>query len=218
MIAAYFDMDRTLLTDSSSFLWLRYMRQRGEMTAKQFLHLVPLLLRYKLGVLDMRALSRSLVAQLAGQPEAERVAFSRLWFGEQLVRYVAPEGRRVLEAHRQAGHRPILITASPIYTAAPLAEHLGIPPQDVLATRAEVYAGHFTGRMVEPMCYREGKLYWAEEHAARHGIDLQASYFYTDSIDDLPLLQRVSHPVAVNPDKPLRRWAEQQGWPVVRFY
>lgn len=218
MIAAYFDMDRTLLTESSSFLWLRYMRQQGEMTVKQLLRLVPALLRYKLGVLDIRALSRSLVVELAGELEAERVAFSRRWFNDQLVHFVAAEGRRVLESHRAAGHRPILITASPIYTALPLAEHLGIPPEDVLATRVEVRAGRFTGRVVEPMCYQEGKVHWAEDHAARHGIDVSASYFYTDSIDDLLLLQRVRHPVAVNPDKPLRLWAEQQGWPVVRFY
>lgn len=218
MIAAYFDMDRTLLSDSSSLLWMRYMRQRGELAARQFLHLASILLRYKFGVLDVPAMTRSLVADFAGQPEAERVAFSRRWFDEQLVNYVAAEARRVLELHRQQGHRPVIITASPIYTAEPLAAHLQIVPDDVLATRIEVRNGRFTGRVVEPMCYKEGKLQWAEQHAARHGIDLSASYFYTDSIDDLSLLERVGHPVAVNPDKPLYRWAEQRGWPVVRFY
>jgi putative phosphoserine phosphatase/1-acylglycerol-3-phosphate O-acyltransferase len=218
MIAAYFDMDRTLLSDSSSLLWMRYMRQRGELTTRQLFHLAPVLLRYKLGLLDIPALTRSLVADLTGHPEAERVAFTRRWFDEQLVDYVAEEGRRVLETHRQWGHRLVIITASPIYTASPLAEHLQIAPDDVLATRVEVRNGHFTGRVVEPMCYREGKLQWAERHAARHGIELASSYFYTDSIDDLSLLERVGHPIAVNPDKPLQRQAEQRGWPVVRFY
>lgn len=218
MIAAYFDMDRTLLSDSSSLLWMRYMRQRGELAARELFHLGAILLRYKLGMLDIPALTRSLVADFVGQPEAERIAFSRRWFDEQLVNYVAEEARRVLETHRQRGHRPAIITASPIYTADPLAAYLQIAPGDVLATRVEVQDGHFTGRVVEPMCYREGKLQWAEQHAARHGIDLSVSYFYTDSIDDLALLERVGHPIAVNPDKPLLRLAERQGWPVVRFY
>lgn len=218
MIAAYFDMDRTLLSDSSSLLWMRYMRQRGELAAWQLLRLAPVLLRYKLGLLDIPTLTRSLVADFAGHPEAERVAFSRRWFDEQLVDFVAEEARRVLETHRQLGHRLVIITASPIYTAYPLAEHLRIASDDVLATRVEVRDGYFTGRVVEPLCYRAGKLQWAEQHAARHAIDLSASYFYTDSIDDLALLERVGHPIAVNPDKPLHQWAERQGWPVVRFY
>lgn len=217
-VAAFFDMDNTLLSESSSLLMVRYLRSQGHLTAQQMLIVIAILLRYKLGLLDIPTLMRRLVADLAGRPEAERIAFSQRWFKEQLVHYVAPRAREFLEKHRRAGHRLAIITASPNYTADPLAAFVEIAKSDVLATRFEVRDGVFTGRVVEPMCFGEGKRYWAEQYAATHGVDLAASYFYTDSIDDLPLLEVVGHPVAVNPDKPLRRLALQRGWPIVQFY
>lgn len=197
---------------------IRYLRDRGEISARELLRLLSVLLRYRVGLLDIPTLTRQLVAGMAGQREADRIAFSQRWFEEQLVNYVAARGREFLEQHRRAGHRLALITASPSYTADPLAAYLQICPEDVLATRFEVREGHFTGRVVEPMCFREGKLYWAQRYAAAHGIDLSASYFYTDSIDDLPLLEAVGYPVAVNPDKALRQLALRRGWPIVQFY
>ena len=91
-------------------------------------------------------------------------------------------------------------------------------PEDVLATRFEVHNGRFTGRMLEPMLYGAGKLSAAAAYARHHGLNLAASFFYTDSISDLPLLENVGHPVAVNPDRSLRRLAETKGWSIVRFY
>jgi phosphoserine phosphatase len=75
-----------------------------------------------------------------------------------------------------------------------------------------------TGQVVPPVCYGTGKVVWAERFAEEHGVDLSASYFYTDSITDLPLLERVAHPVAVNPDPRLRRLAQKRGWPVETFF
>jgi phosphoserine phosphatase len=84
-----------------------------------------------------------------------------------------------------------------------------------IATRVEVVDGKFTGRGIKPFCYGRGKLYWAEKFAEEHGIDLAASWFYTDSIVDLPMLEAVGHPVAVNPDPRLRAEAKRRGWLVV---
>ena len=77
--------------------------------------------------------------------------------------------------------------------------------------------GRFTGEAVRPVCYGAGKIYWAERFAQRHGIDLERSYFYTDSITDLPVLERVGEPRVVNPDPRLRRAAVRRGWPVMRL-
>lgn len=216
--AAFFDMDRTLLSSSSTTLWIKYMRERGELPARDILRFVGALVRYSAGRLDMADLTRRLAKELAGQPESERVSSTRRWVAEQVVNFVAPEGRRWVDAHRKRGHRVALITASPAYTANALAEHLAIPDEDVMATRFEVRNGRFTGRMLEPMVIGEGKLTAAQEYAALHGIDLAASFFYTDSIADLPLLLEVGHPVAVNPDRPLLKLALERGWDIVRFY
>jgi putative phosphoserine phosphatase/1-acylglycerol-3-phosphate O-acyltransferase len=81
-----------------------------------------------------------------------------------------------------------------------------------------VVNGVFTGRIIEPLCYAAGKVYWAEAYAHEQGVDLDRSFFYTDSISDMPMLQRVGCPVVVNPDYRLRRYARRQGWPVETFY
>jgi putative phosphoserine phosphatase/1-acylglycerol-3-phosphate O-acyltransferase len=158
------------------------------------------------------------VRDLAGQSEEMHVDRTTRWVAEELVRYVAEEGRAWLESHRRRGHRIALITASPRYTADPLAAALGLAPEDVLATRFEVQNGRFTGRLLEPMLYGTGKVSAAMDYARRHGLNLASSFFYTDSISDLPLLETVGYPVAVNPDRPLRRLAEARGWSIVRFY
>ena len=216
--AAFFDMDRTLLSESSTLLWIRYMRERGELPVSYVLRFVGAMVRYQLGQLDMVEMTRRLAKDLAGESEIQRAASTRRWVADQVVNFVAPEGRRWLDAHRKRGDRVAMITASPAYTADALAEHLAIPVEDVMATRFEVRNGRFTGRMIEPMVIGEGKLSAAQEYAARNGIDLASSYFYTDSIADLALLEKVGYPVAVNPDRPLLKVAEARGWDVVRFY
>jgi putative phosphoserine phosphatase/1-acylglycerol-3-phosphate O-acyltransferase len=217
-VAAFFDMDKTLLSASSAVLQVRYMAKRGELARQEVIRFISALLRYKMGRLDMVETTRAIVRELAGQSEAERIDHTRQWFQEHLIDYVTEEGRRWVAAHRRLGHRVAMITASPSYTADQLAEHLGMASEDVMATRFEVARGRFTGRMLEPMIYGPGKLAIAEEYAQRHGVDLGNSYFYTDSIADLPLLEMVGYPVAVNPDRSLRRLARAKGWTIVRFY
>ena len=97
----------------------------------------------------------------------------------------------------------------------PLAARLGI--QHMLYTRLEVEDGRFTGRMIEPICFEEGKIYWLQQFIDEQGVDLAKSWFYTDSITDRPLLDLVGHPVAVNPDPLLYREALRRAWPV-RFF
>ena len=106
-----------------------------------------------------------------------------------------------------------LVTSATRYLAAPLAAELGI--EHFLVTQLVVRDGAFTGEAVRPLCYGAGKVHWARALADREGIDLTASYFYTDSITDLPLLEAVGLPRIVHPDLPLRRLAQQRGWPVL---
>jgi putative phosphoserine phosphatase/1-acylglycerol-3-phosphate O-acyltransferase len=109
----------------------------------------------------------------------------------------------------------VLLTSATRYLAGPLAADLGI--DHMLVTQLTVENGRFTGEAVRPVCYGEGKTYWAERFAAAHGIDLARSYFYTDSITDLPVLERVGEPRIVNPDPRLGRLAARRGWPIFRF-
>jgi len=125
------------------------------------------------------------------------------WFRDAVERCIRPEMPRLLAAHRDAGHRVCLLTASTPYVAVPLCERLGI--QDWIASRLEVVDGVFTGQPVKPVCFGAGKIHWAGQWALEHGIDLSRSFFYTDSMTDLPMLEAVGRPVLVNPDRKLRR-------------
>lgn len=216
--AAFFDMDKTLLSGSSPLLLARYLRQRGQLPLADVRRILAAVLRYKLGALDLLQFTRAVVSDLTGHVEADHIRRMEQWFTDSLIEYVAAEGDRWIQWHRSQGHRVALITASPSYTAQQLADHLGIAGEDIMATRFEVHQGRFTGRLIEPMVYGQGKRMAAQAYAAAHDIALQDSYFYTDSIEDLALLLIVGHPVAVNPDRELQKLAQASGWPILRFY
>src|SRR5690606_34397489 len=109
-----------------------------------------------------------------------------------------------------------IVTGATRYAAEPLAEELGI--EHVVCTRLDVSpSGRFTGRVEQPMCYGAGKIALARKVADAHGLRLEEATFYSDSITDLPLLEAVAEPVAVNPDARLARVARARGWPVERW-
>jgi HAD superfamily hydrolase (TIGR01490 family) len=104
-----------------------------------------------------------------------------------------------------------IVSGATKFVVQPLAEHLGI--KHLLYTHLEVEKGRFTGRVVEPICFEDGKIYWLQQLVEKQDIDLAKSYFYTDSITDLPLLDLVGHPVVTNPDPRLYRKAVRRRWP-----
>ena len=134
------------------------------------------------------------------------------WYGRVIRPSIYPAMAATVEAHRNAGHVPVIVTSATRYLAEPLAADVGI--RHLLFTQLEVREGRFTGECVRPVCYGDGKIHWTERFAASEGLDLRRSYFYTDSITDLPLLERVGEPRVVNPDPRLRRVAQRRGWPV----
>jgi HAD superfamily hydrolase (TIGR01490 family) len=215
-IAAFFDLDYTILTASSGRLFVRYLRQTRLLSRRKEVAIWAWSGLYLLGLMDYPRLIARLTTDIAGQQEAAMWRLCWRWFDEMVVAYISEDAKRKISWHRAAGHQVVIVTGSTPYAAGPVAAHLGVE-NHVLATRLEVEDGHFTGRLVEPACYGKGKVYWAERYAAEHAVDLSCSYFYTDSVSDLPLLERVGHPVAVNPDWRLRRIARARGWPIVSF-
>jgi len=211
-IAAFFDMDRTILNDSSGRLYLRYLMQTGRIRAREWLRISWWFLWYALGFMDFpRAMTRMLMMS-SGQEEEPLREETDAWFEEWVAPHVAEAAVQRIEEHRAQGHRLVVLSAATVYVVRPLAERLNIP--DYLCTHLEVKDGRFTGRLMEPVCYGPGKVLLAEQFAARHHLDLGQSYFYSDGYEDLPMLERVRYPVVVNPDRRLRRLAERRGWPV----
>lgn len=213
---AFFDMDRTVLTDSSGMLYMRYLRRHGQVSRWVLLQSFWYAALYKLGFFNYPVVAAKLAQTTARQNEAQTLAVCQAFFDDMLVDYVAQQAVRRIEEHRAQGHIVTLVSASTSYVVAPVAAHLGI--SDYLCTRLEVRNGRFTGAIVQPPCYGADKIWHARQFAQRHGGDLAQAYFYSDSLSDLPLLEAVGHPVVVNPDPRLKPVAGQRGWPIERFY
>jgi HAD superfamily hydrolase (TIGR01490 family) len=216
-VAAMFDMDKTLLDTNSSQLYARYLYRTGEVSRIRLARVAWWAGLSRLGFLDLQNLVPKLLTEAAGDSELELRSLCDRWFEEDVVPHIVERGREKVEEHRAQGHVLAIVSASTQYAVGPLARHLGLPGQYV-CTHLESNDGMLTGQIVPPVCFGSGKIVWAERFAEEHDVDLGASYFYTDSISDLPLMERVAHPKAVNPDPRLRRLARRRGWAVETFY
>jgi len=215
MRIAFFDMDKTLLSVSSGRSYASYLWRRRLISPIEMANVLLISAEYSLGVLDFpRAMARMSRSVRNGNAAATR-ALCDQWFEEELKRYIAPRAVARLREHQQRGDLVCLLSASTQFAVEPVARHLDIPYR---STELEVVDNRFTGGIVGPPCYAEGKRYWGERIAQQHGVALADCVFYTDSYSDRSFLEVVGRPVAVNPDLRLRRLARQRGWPIERFY
>lgn len=217
MEAAFFDLDKTIISRSSSLALSRPMYRAGMVSRAQMLRGAYAQLVYLLVGADEKKLERLREGMLALTKGWERRQV------EQLVQdviidvidpFVYQEALDLMELHRSERRRIYIVSSSPEEVVRPLARHFGV--SGVIATRAKVVDGRYTGEL-EFYCVGEGKAQAIRSLAERVGIDLAGSYAYSDSISDLPMLEAVGHPVAVNPDKDLRKEAEARGWDVREF-
>ena len=214
-IGAFFDMDKTLISENSGSLYMRYRYQRGEIGGLDLLKGLGAYLQYKLGILDIRNWTQNMMLQFRGESEVELEKRALEWFDDMVVEAVYPEAEALVREHAEAGHVVAIVSGATKFVVRPLAQRLGI--EHMLYTRLEVEDGYFTGRVIEPICFEEGKIYWLQQFIEEQDVDLARSFFYTDSITDRPLMDIVGHPVAVNPDPRLYREAVRRCWPV-RFF
>ncbi len=214
-VAAFFDIDGTLLSKNSGPLYMRFLRQRGEIRRRDAARTIYLYLRYKLGMLDIERAAASTSGWIRGKSEEAVAEHCRLWYRDVVRQYLQPAMIRRVRSHQEQGHVVALLSSSTPYLATPLAEELGI--EHMLVSRLVIENGRFTGEVHKPICYGAGKIHWARRFAAEHDVDLAASWFYTDSVTDLPMLEIVGHPEIVNPDPRLRREAKRRGWNVMEM-
>lgn len=214
--AALFDMDRTLVRKETASLYVRYLRDIGEASTFDLLKTFYWVGQYTLGLLDAENMAEKALGSLAGTPESKLSARCDDWFGKYVEVHIADAGRRAVKKHQEAGDVCAIVTGATKYAARPLARRLAI--EHVVGTELELDGrGHFTGRAERPLCLGAGKVQRAEALAARLGFVLEEATFYSDSVTDVPLLERVAEPIAVNPDPRLERIARQRGWRTERW-
>ena len=216
MSLAIFDLDETLIGGDCASLWAREMVKLGWADGDSFIAREQELMRqYSAGELAMEDYMAFTLSPLVGRT-AEEVAHVVEAFVEEVIEPIFySDATRCLATHRAAGDRILLISASAHFLVSAIAARLGI--QEVLAIDLEQQHGGYSGNTQGVLTYREGKVTRLQAWLQEHGESLDGAYFYSDSRNDLPLLQLVSQPLAVNPDPVLQQYAEQSGWPILSW-
>lgn len=213
-IAAYFDMDRTLINDFSAKKFMTTRLFSGKTTIKEYLTQFMTALAFSFGNRDFEILTKIAALGVKGIAEKAFVELGQAVFDDFLATTIYPESRELIAKHLEKGHKVVIISAATTYQIMPIANELGIT--EVYATQMELRNGKFTGRVAE-MCWGEGKARAARKHAKANDIDLLKSYFYSDSFEDYPLFKIVGNPIATNPDSALSQVAFENDWPILRF-
>ncbi len=209
-VAAFFDVDHTLIEVNSGRKWVEHLRATNKISVADMLKAVWWLAQYRLSILDYDAVTEEVVKSYAGQSVAEIESEVVAWFDEEIKPTICRQSFERLAWHRAQGHVTVMLTSGVVFSTKPLQELLGI--EHLLCTQVEIREGTMTGRYFPPACYAGGKLSAAADLAEREQLDLSKSFFYTDSFSDLPMLEAVGHPRVVNPDPRLKRHAVHTGW------
>jgi HAD superfamily hydrolase (TIGR01490 family) len=212
-----FDLDNTLLAGDSDYEWAQFLIDRGllereiyETANDRFYE------QYRDGTLDIHEFLDFQLAPLARYPRAQLEAWHAEFMAAKVRPMIAPGTAALIDRHRDAGSLMAIITATNAFVTRPIARELGVP--HLIATEPEMRDGEYTGRPTGVPCFQAGKITRLEQWLGEDGRTLESfadTWFYSDSHNDLPLLRKVAHPVAVDPDDRLRAEAEAQGWPIV---
>lgn len=214
MSLAIFDLDNTLIAGDSDYLWGQFLVDEGIVDAAEYEAANAKFYEdYKLGTLDIAAFLAFSLKPLA-EHEPERLYRWRDRFvAERIAPLLLEPARQLISQHQAKGDTLLVITATNRFVSEPIVQGYGIA--HLLATEPELLGGRYTGRFVGIPCFQEGKVKQLQAWLAKTGENLAGSWFYSDSHNDLPLLQQVANPVAVDPDAKLAAFAEVQGWPVI---
>lgn len=217
MQLALFDLDNTLLAGDSDYQWGQFLIEIGILNGEE--HTAAnekFYADYKEGKLDIYAFLAFQLKPLSQYPRAQVEAWHAQYMEKKVKPMMTNKARALIEKHRANGDLLMIITATNSFVTKPIATAYGI--EHLIGTTPEEIDGQFTGRSTGTPSFQEGKITRLNEWLAARGQtlkDFDATWFYSDSHNDLPLLKMVDHPVAVDPDPTLLAYAESQGWPVM---
>ena len=214
MALAIFDLDNTLLNGDSDYLWGQFLVEKGvvdggnyEKENQRFYD------EYKAGTLDIFEFLRFSLAPLAAHDMATLQDWHADFMKEKITPIMQDKAHALIKQHQDAGDTLLIITATNSFVTTPIASAYGI--EHLIATDPQIINNRYTGEVAGTPCFREGKVERLDSWLAETGYNLQDSCFYSDSHNDLPLLEMVSKPVAVDPDESLEDHARARGWSVI---
>ena len=214
MALAIFDLDNTLLGGDSDHAWGEFLCRKGYVDSDEYRSRNDSFYQdYCRGELDVYAYQRFALTPLKGKTPEELAPWHEEFMAEAITPLWLPKALALLDEHKQLGDFLLIITATNSFVTAPIARQLGV--DDLIATEPEIIDGRFSGDITGTPCYQTGKVTRLQKWLQDHGENMIGSYFYSDSHNDLPLLEIVKHPIAVDPDATLRRTAESRGWKII---
>jgi HAD superfamily hydrolase (TIGR01490 family) len=212
---ALFDLDNTLLSGDSDFEWAQFLIEQGVLDREVYeARNNEFYAQYKAGTLDIHEFLDFQLKPLSRHSRRVLDGWHAQFMRKKILPIMRARGRELIDRHR--ADLRVIVTATNNFVTAPIAREFGI--DNLIATEAGHDHGEFTGDAVGTPCFREGKVRRLDEWLAGRGQTLDSfaqSWFYSDSLNDLPLLSRVTHPVAVDPDATLRAHAEKHDWPII---
>ncbi len=214
-IGAFFDFDGTVIAGYSAFAFVREQIAQGHLSMSEFTTLAGAMTNFGLGNMGFSGMMVATSQFLRGVSEQTYIELGETLYQKHIARKIYPEARAIIEAHQAKGHTLAIISSATPYQVNPAAADLGF--EHVLCTRLETRDGVFTGGVERPTCFGPGKVAAAELLAETEGVSLADSYFYSDSMDDIELLEHIGHPRPLNPDRKLTRHARDRNWPMQRF-
>lgn len=214
-IAAIFDFDGTLIAGYSAVAFIREQVRRGDLSPREFVELMRAMANFGFGNMGFSAMMMVTAQFMRGIEESTYEEVGEKLYSKEIARLIYPESRALVKAHLAKGHTVAVISSATRYQVEPAARDLDI--EHLLCTQLEVKNGRFTGAVVRPTCFGQGKVDAATKLAKQEGADLDQSFFYSDSTDDQLLLEHVGKPRALNPSKKLERLARSRRWPVAHF-
>jgi len=213
---AIFDLDNTLIADDSDYLWGQFLVDQGIVDKDYYeAENARFYQDYKQGKLDITRFLQFSLRPLAENNPADLYRWRRQFVDTVIRPLLLKPAQQLIEQHRGRGDTLMVITATNRFVTEPIVELYGI--NTLLATTPEFTDGRYTGAFTGIPCFQEGKVKLLEEWLSESSETLDNSWFYSDSHNDIPLLSRVTHPVAVDPDERLMAHAKTQKWPVISF-
>lgn len=217
-VAAFFDMDNTVIRGASAYHIARGLQQRGYFKFRDVFRFAWEQAKYVLlgeTQEQITSLRAEVLSVIKGWSAAEMAQVGEEVYDEVLALRIFPGTKAIMDDHLAKGHEVWIVTASPLEVGRVVAQRLGAT--GALGTVAEQVGGYYTGRLVGDMLHREAKAVALHTLAQERGLDLARSYAYGDSVNDTPMLEAVGNPSAINPDTKLRRLARARGWPIQEF-
>ena len=214
MPLAIFDLDNTLIAGDSDHRWGEFLCATGRVDADSFARENDAFyMAYQQGTLDIHAYLEFALRPIAGLNRAEVQTLQEQFIREWITPILLPQAHDLIDRHRNAGDTLIIITATNTVVTRPIADLLGI--EALLGCEAELKNGHYTGGIIGTPSFQEGKVSRLDDWLVENKISMAGACFYSDSHNDLPLLERVDKPIAVDPDDKLAAIAKQRSWPII---